>query len=136
MSTRLALSRLLDQAELPPEIGALARALALSVRTLQRRLRAEGTSFEREVWNSRVRRAQRLMLETDFPLSRVAQDAGFTSLSRLSVVFRRIIGTTPSAWRRERRSSAPVEQEQEHTASLISVGVRMLAEPQVLLATA
>lgn len=136
MSTSLALSRLLDQAELPPEIGALARALALSVRTLQRRLRAEGTSFEREVWNSRVRRAQRLMIETDLPLSRVAQDAGFTSLSRLSVVFRRITGTTPSAWRRERRLSAPVEKEPEPSASLISLDVRMLAEPQVLLATA
>ncbi|AKU94809.1 Transcriptional regulator, AraC family [Labilithrix luteola] len=136
MSTRLALSRLLDDAEVPAEIGQTARVLALSVRTLQRRLRAEGTSFEREVWNSRVRRAQRLMLETDLPLSRVAQDAGFVSLSRLSVVFRRIIGTTPSAWRRERRESVVAEQEPENTASLLSVGVRMLAEPQVLLATA
>jgi transcriptional regulator GlxA family with amidase domain len=90
--------------ESPPGVEACARALRVSVRTLQRRLQAAETSFEREVAVFRVRHAQRLMRETDASLSRIASDVGFTSLARLSVVFRRVEGTTPSQWRKPQKT--------------------------------
>jgi AraC-like DNA-binding protein len=82
--------------------GALAHSakrLGVSTRSLQRRLRAEGTTFQRELSLVRVRVAQRLMLETDVPLSRIAMDAGFPSPSTLSISFRKHTGMSPSEWR-------------------------------------
>jgi AraC-like DNA-binding protein len=76
-----------------------AKTLGISTRSLQRRLRAEGTTFQRELSFVRLRAAQQLMLETDLPLTRIAAEAGFASASALSTSFRKHTGTSPSAWR-------------------------------------
>jgi len=52
-----------------------------------------------------------LMLLTEYPLSQLALDCGFTDQPHLTRLFRRIVGITPAAWRRLRRvgpSLAPV----------------------------
>lgn len=110
LMTLLGVRTLLDDSYLAPDVDLIAKTMAVSVRTLQRRLFTHQTSFEREVSLARVRRAQRLMVETNLPLSRVATECGFSSLSRLSVVFRKMQGTTPSEWRRANRNklSAPI----------------------------
>jgi AraC-like DNA-binding protein len=96
-----ALEDLLEDASLE----SAARKLGLSVRSLQRRLRSEGTTFQREVSVVRVRVAQRLMLDTDAPLSRIASDAGFASPATFSVVFRKLAGESPREWREKRRQT-------------------------------
>ena len=84
------------------EVETTARALGLSTRTLQRRLREAGTTFQGEVLSARVRMAQRRMLESDASLTAIALDTGFTSPQHMATVFRRLVGQTPSAWRSER----------------------------------
>lgn len=54
----------------------------------------------------RVERAAALALETDLPLTHIAQEVGFGSSSRLTEAFQRRFGQTPSGWRRDRQASA------------------------------
>lgn len=52
------------------------------------------------VVSRRVAHAQRRMLTSDAPLCEIALDCGLADQAHLSRVFRRVTGTTPSAWRR------------------------------------
>ncbi len=81
----------------------VAASIGLSPRTLQRRLGEHDTSFRREAGIARVRVAQRLLLDTDAPLTRIAYDVGCASLPHFSALFRRVSGKSPSAWRAENR---------------------------------
>lgn len=49
----------------------------------------------------RVERAQQMMLTTNRPLAQIALDCGLCDQSHLTRLFRRLVGTTPSEWRRE-----------------------------------
>jgi AraC family transcriptional regulator len=49
----------------------------------------------------RIVRAQELMLTTNEPLCQIALDCGLCDQSHLTRLFRRIVGTTPRAWRHE-----------------------------------
>lgn len=53
----------------------------------------------------RVELAQGLMLSTDASLSEIALDCGLADQSHLTRLFRRIVGESPSAWRRARSSA-------------------------------
>ena len=57
----------------------------------------------------RVRHAQILMLNTREPLSQVALDCGLYDQSHLTRLFRKVIGISPSLWRRQfqRRPTLP-----------------------------
>ena len=48
-------------------------------------------------------RAKVLLVETDLPMPRVAAGAGFLDAARLSAVFRRETGETPTGYRRRHR---------------------------------
>ena len=50
--------------------------------------------------HTRVERAQQLLLRADVSLADVALQLGFVDQSHLTRVFRRVVGATPSAWRR------------------------------------
>ncbi len=90
--------RLLDRdPALPAE--QVARALGLSQRTFQRRLREQGTSFQREVNAAHLRIAKRLMRKTDKPLKWIAIESGYASLQHFSASFRAHVGIPPSRWR-------------------------------------
>lgn len=52
------------------------------------------------VVSCRVEHAKQRMLTTKAPLCEIALDCGLADQSHLSRVFRRVTGTTPSAWRR------------------------------------
>ncbi|MND53530.1 HTH-type transcriptional activator Btr [compost metagenome] len=52
------------------------------------------------VVSCRVEYAKQRMLTTNAPLCEIALDCGLADQSHLSRVFRRVTGTTPSAWRR------------------------------------
>lgn len=83
-----------------PAVPRIAKALSLSPRTLQRRLAALGTSVQHELTRHRMEVAQRLMRESDLPLTAIAIDAGFASLAHFSAAFRKATGKSPSQWRR------------------------------------
>lgn len=83
-----------------------ARALAVSPRSLQRRLKLADTTFQRELDRARMAVAVRRMIDSDHALTRVALDAGFASLQSFSDWFRGQTGETPSAFR-ARVTAAP-----------------------------
>lgn len=84
-----------------PEMGveSVARELNMSIRTLQRRLAAAGTSYRNELNAARVCKAQRLLAETDLKITAVAMEVGCASSQHLSALFRRMTGESPSEWR-------------------------------------
>ncbi len=51
----------------------------------------------------RVRRAKELILTTDMPLAQIAVVCGLADQAHLSRIFRREVGASPSAWRRQHR---------------------------------
>lgn len=92
----------LDSVGVKAPMAAVARALGLAARTLQRRLSEEGTSFAREVMAHRLREARARMLESDEPLTAIALDCGFASLQHFSAAFRKAEGASPAKWRAAR----------------------------------
>jgi AraC family transcriptional regulator len=60
-----------------------------------------GESHIAYIMQRRIRRAQELMLESRVPLSQVALECGMCDQAYLCRAFRRIVGTSPGAWRRQ-----------------------------------
>jgi AraC-like DNA-binding protein len=77
----------------------LAEALAISPRTLSRRLKEEGTSFPQLRAEVGIEHAQVLLLETDKAISQVAHTVGFADAATFTRAFKRATGQTPSQWR-------------------------------------
>ncbi|HTR49537.1 MAG TPA: helix-turn-helix domain-containing protein [Kofleriaceae bacterium] len=76
-----------------------ARASSRAPRSLQRDLAAVSSSFQHELDAARVRLAQRLLVESDSPLTEIAYDIGCASPQHFSTLFRRVVGCAPSTWR-------------------------------------
>jgi AraC-like DNA-binding protein len=102
---RAELRRRLREAE-TLELEPVARALALSDRTLQRRLQELDTTFQQELTTARLAEVTRRLLDTDDPLTTIALDLGFASPQHLSSAFKKELGETPSEWRKKRRSTS------------------------------
>ena len=81
------------------KLDGAARSLGVTERTLQRRLKEAGTSFQDEVTVARVRAAETLMLETNRKLSDIAHAVGCASSQHFSDMFRRMRDVSPSEWR-------------------------------------
>jgi AraC-like DNA-binding protein len=81
-------------------MGAVARAMHMSPRTLQRRLDAEGASFSEIVDEVRERLARRWLADETRTLADVAFSLGFSDLATFSRAFKRWAGKPPGAWRR------------------------------------
>ena len=86
-----------------PSIEGAARSVGVSVRTLQRQLAAESTTFARELVGVRIRRAKAMLGETDQPITAIALGLGFATPQHFSEVFKREVGTTPNAFRASHR---------------------------------
>lgn len=63
----------------------------------------ESTGMPPQQWQmkARVERAKNLLMDSDTPLASVALRVGFADQAHLTRVFRKIVGTTPGAWRKE-----------------------------------
>lgn len=83
----------------------VASELGLHSRTLHRRLRREGTSFQRI--KSQVRRDFLLhyLDQTDFPISEISERLGFAEQSAMTRFCRQWLGTSPTKRRAETRQS-------------------------------
>ena len=82
-------------------IEQLARRALMSTRTFARKFRAElGTTPAAWLNRQRILRAQQLLEESDEGLEQVAQEAGFGTASVMRHHFLKVLGTTPSTYRR------------------------------------
>lgn len=79
----------------------IARRAAMSTRTLSRRFREQvGATPAQWISAARVRHTQRLLETTCLSVEEIAAEAGFGSAFVLRERFRRIVGTSPIAYRR------------------------------------
>ncbi len=85
-------------------LDGVAARLGTSTRTLQRRLREDGRSFQDVVAHLRSVAARRYVSDPAIPLTAVAARLGYTELSAFSRAFRRWTGQTPLEYRRGRRT--------------------------------
>ncbi|MET0475688.1 MAG: helix-turn-helix domain-containing protein [Mycobacterium sp.] len=85
----------------PHTVAALANRASMSARTFARRFVDEtGRTPMQWVTDQRVLYARRLLEETDLDIDRVADRSGFGTATLLRHHFRRVIGVTPSDYRR------------------------------------
>jgi len=83
-------------------IDAMLRDAPLSRRQVERRFREHtGGALLDEVHRVRVETAKQLLAETSFDMARIARESGFYDARRLSVVFKQVIGLTPSEFRQQ-----------------------------------
>jgi transcriptional regulator GlxA family with amidase domain len=79
----------------------IASRATISTRTLNRRFREQtGTTPLRWLQRSRIRRAQYLLETTGDPVERIAIQVGFGSPTSFRGLFKRLVGTSPQAYRR------------------------------------
>ena len=90
-------------------LAEMAEHSGMSERTLSRRFREQtGTTPLQWLLRTRVRRAQYLLENSDHPIERIARQAGFGSPTAFRDRFRRVVGTTPYAYRSAFRGKAAV----------------------------
>lgn len=101
---RLLLTQSLSRANL---LGAtdIASDMNLSVRTLSRRLAEEGASLVTLIEEVRIERAQMLLISSDLPIARIAQQLGYSNTSTFSRAFKRVKDRVPSDLRRPANSA-------------------------------
>lgn len=84
----------------------LARRGAMSVRSLNRKFREQtGTTPLQWLVKARVRRAQQLLETTSHSIEHIAAAVGFGSTTAFREHFRRIVATSPQAYRRSFRGT-------------------------------
>ncbi len=81
----------------------VARQLGLQKRTLNRRLHAEGTTFEHELNEVRYAVARQLLADSTMSLAQIAVALDYADLSAFIHAFKRWSGTTPEQWRKEQQ---------------------------------
>lgn len=96
--TTTALVRLLERNP-GLDVDAAADQLGLTARTLQRRLRDEGTTFRAETRRALVRHAKTLLATTDDKIADIARAIGCATVQHFSDLFREEAGVPPATWR-------------------------------------
>ena len=94
---RKSLPRLMLNGE--PELGVVARELAMSARTLRRRLHEQGLNFRALLDDTRRRLAQDYLADGKLALAEVALLLGYSEQSAFNRAALRWTGMTPRRWR-------------------------------------
>jgi AraC-like DNA-binding protein len=81
-----------------------ARSLGLSPRSLQRRLAALGTSYERQLDDWRHRSARQALAVGETPIQTIARGLGYADAAHFIRAFHRWERSSPAAWRKARRA--------------------------------
>ncbi|MEU3488693.1 helix-turn-helix domain-containing protein [Streptomyces massasporeus] len=87
--------------EATPTLPAVARHMAVSTRTLQRRLFEHGTTWNDELESTRRAHITRLLHNTDLSLEAIAARSGYADARSLRRAIRRWYDTTPTTLRRD-----------------------------------
>ena len=83
-------------------VESVVQAVAVSRRNLEKRFReCLGRTILEEIQLTRLERAKRLLLETTYPISKVAEIAGFGSTGYFIQFFQNRVGKTPRKFRIE-----------------------------------
>lgn len=91
-----------------PTITGLARLCGLNGDYLARLYREEtGQSLGRSLAAARIRKAERLLLETNLPLKDIAFRLGFANAANFSTAFRKARNETPARFRERKRGDRP-----------------------------
>ncbi len=89
----------------PLKVEDVVEQVPVGWRTLERRFhKLLGRTVSQEITRMRIERVKRLLVETKFPIKKVATECGFANASRLCKTFRQAEGTTPSEYRQRRTS--------------------------------
>jgi AraC-like DNA-binding protein len=80
-------------------INGIARQLCMHERTLHRRLREEGTSFQHELDAVRHDFARQLLAGSAMPIARIAATLNYAGVGSFNRAFKRWTGLTPARWR-------------------------------------
>ncbi|OXM70714.1 MULTISPECIES: GlxA family transcriptional regulator [Amycolatopsis] len=116
-STGKARAWALENLHRPLTLRQLAARESMSVRTFTRRFREEvGLSPGQWLTQQRVERARQLLEETDLPIDRVAEDAGFGSAGSLRQHLQAALGVSPSGYRYTFRGSRAEDQDHSSAA--------------------
>jgi AraC family transcriptional regulator, transcriptional activator FtrA len=84
------------------DVASLARLATMSPRTFARRFRDEtGTTPHQWLTHQRVLAARRLLETSEASVDRIARDVGLETGATLRLHFRRVLRTTPTAYRRQ-----------------------------------
>ena len=87
-----------------PAVGALARELHMSERTLKRKLADHGTTYSAIRDDLRRQRALLLLENRELSIGEIAGRLGYSELPNFTRAFRKWTGHTPAAYRdRDRR---------------------------------
>ncbi len=88
------------------DVKAVLAPLGMSYRQLSRYFtRVAGMSPKTYQIRARIDEAKRLLTNTDLPITAIAYELGYPSSQHFAGQFKRVAGTTPSAWRAEFQSS-------------------------------
>jgi AraC family transcriptional regulator, transcriptional activator FtrA len=91
----------------PLKIGQLAERAGMSERTFLRRFQdSVGQSPVDWLQRERMYRARELLESTDGKLSDIAEQSGYSSLETFRAAFKRVVGTSPAAYRARFRDHA------------------------------
>jgi AraC-like DNA-binding protein len=80
-------------------------------RTLNRRLRERGISFQELVEETRYHIARQMLRETDLAIVEIAAVLDYADAAAFTRAFRRWSGTTPAAWRKDRHPGSVAQAE-------------------------
>lgn len=83
-----------------PKLGDVARRIALSPRTLQRRLKDQGLDFKKLVDDTRHRFSLNYLKDPQHTLTEIAYLLGYSEVSAFNRAFKRWTGSTPLSYRR------------------------------------
>jgi AraC-like DNA-binding protein len=89
----------------PPTREQLADMLALSTRTLARRLQAAGTSYAALLRRVQAERARNYLRHSTTPVAEIAERMGYSDPAAFTRAFQSWTGTTPVRWRAQHRSA-------------------------------
>ncbi|QBG45925.1 helix-turn-helix domain-containing protein [Verrucomicrobia bacterium S94] len=93
-----------EHAHQPLTVTEITDALFCNRRVLEKRFKAEvGRTLHEEIRRSRIKRACRLLRESDMLVEVLAEACGYCSRERFNAAFRKETGKTPSAYRKEYR---------------------------------
>lgn len=93
----------LREANIYPTLDGMANLLAVSTRTLSRKLKADNTSYQTLLDGERIARAKIILLKTDTPITEIAAQLDFTDSSHFNRLFKHYTNETPSHFRKAHR---------------------------------
>lgn len=88
-----------------PDEASISRLLAISSRTLQRALKAEGTSFRNVRSGFVAQRAETLLSQTEMSVDEIAKELGYSQSRAFRRAFKASTGLSPGAFRKTGRQS-------------------------------